>query len=231
MELGDLSETKTPPFSCENANTGGLAEDFFSAVDSLYMKRAACLYFLTLITLHSLFSNQEGYASWYGGKFQGRKTANGEIFDTNELTAAHKTLPFGTLVKVTNIENGKEVVVRINDRGPFVEGRIIDLSRAAAAVIGMAGSGIARVKIEAVGIHESAENPLFDIQVASFGNRGNLERALRRLKDAGFSPEEEQAGSVVRLIIPRVREEDLEGERKKLAAAGFPNTLPRKAAK
>ncbi len=93
---------------------------------------------------------QSGYASWYGGKFQGRKTASGEIFDTNKLTAAHKRLPFGTHVEVTNLANGKSVVVRINDRGPFVEGRIIDLSRAAAVRIDMLGSGVAEVKIRVV---------------------------------------------------------------------------------
>ena len=75
---------------------------------------------------------EEGLASWYAGKFQGRKTASGEIFDTAKMTAAHKTLAFGTRVRVRNLANEKEVVVRINDRGPFVEGRIIDLSRAAA---------------------------------------------------------------------------------------------------
>ncbi len=76
--------------------------------------------------------SREGLASWYGGKFQGRQTANGKIFATNKLTAAHKTLPFGTIVRVTNLENGKTSLVRINDRGPFVEGRIIGLSRAEA---------------------------------------------------------------------------------------------------
>ncbi|TVR05053.1 MAG: septal ring lytic transglycosylase RlpA family protein, partial [Spirochaetaceae bacterium] len=72
----------------------------------------------------------DGLASWYGGKFQGRLTANGEVFDTNQLTAAHRTLPFGTIVRVINPVSEQQVVVRINDRGPFVEGRVIDLSRA-----------------------------------------------------------------------------------------------------
>ena len=89
---------------------------------------------------------QEGVASWYGPGFQGRKTANGERFNTNELTAAHKTLPFNTLVKVTNLSNGVSTVVRINDRGPFVRGRIIDLSNAAKNEIQM--GGLASVKLE-----------------------------------------------------------------------------------
>lgn len=86
-----------------------------------------------------------GIASYYGKKFHGRKTANGEIFDMYKLTAAHKTLPFGTRVLVTNIKNGRSVTVRINDRGPFVKGRIIDLSYEAARRIGI--TGIAKVKL------------------------------------------------------------------------------------
>jgi rare lipoprotein A len=89
---------------------------------------------------------QEGVASWYGPGFQGRKTANGERFNTHEMTAAHKTLPFNTLVKVTNLDNGVSTVVRINDRGPFVRGRIIDLSKAAKNEIQM--GGLAQVRIE-----------------------------------------------------------------------------------
>jgi rare lipoprotein A len=87
-----------------------------------------------------------GIASWYGPGFQGKRTANGERFDTRALTAAHKTLPFGTRVRVKSLADGKEVVVRINDRGPFIAGRIIDLSRAAAQALGM--RGIKRVELE-----------------------------------------------------------------------------------
>lgn len=93
---------------------------------------------------------QEGMASWYGKKFHGRKTASGERFNMYDLTAAHRTLPFGTRVKVTNLENNQSVVVRINDRGPFAEGRIIDLSYAAARKIGMIEKGVARVRIKVV---------------------------------------------------------------------------------
>lgn len=87
----------------------------------------------------------EGRASWYGARFHGRRTASGEPFDMHGFTAAHKTLPFGTLVRVLNPANGREVVVRINDRGPHVRGRIIDLSRAAAAALGFQRAGQARV--------------------------------------------------------------------------------------
>ncbi len=92
---------------------------------------------------------QSGVASWYGGYFHGRTTANGEKYDQWAMTAAHKTLPFGTRVKVTNTRNGDSVIVRINDRGPFIAGRVIDLSKAAANDIGM--SGIAPVKVTILG--------------------------------------------------------------------------------
>lgn len=98
---------------------------------------------------------QEGVASWYGPGFQGRKTANGERFNTHEMTAAHKTLPFNTLVKVTNLDNGVSAVVRINDRGPFVRGRIIDLSNAAKNEIQM--GGLAQVVIEIYNPEEDVE--------------------------------------------------------------------------
>jgi rare lipoprotein A len=89
-----------------------------------------------------------GSASWYGGTFHGRKTANGERYNMYGMTAAHKSLPFGTKVRVTNQKNGKAVVVRINDRGPYVGKRVIDLSKGAATAVGMIGSGVAPVKIE-----------------------------------------------------------------------------------
>lgn len=89
-----------------------------------------------------------GPASWYGPGFHGRKTANGERFNMHELTAAHRSLPFGTKVRVTNQKNGKSVVVRINDRGPYAGGRVIDLSRGAAQALSMVGAGVAPVKLQ-----------------------------------------------------------------------------------
>jgi rare lipoprotein A len=88
---------------------------------------------------------ERGMASWYGDKFQGRRTASGESFNMNDLTAAHKTLPFGTRVRVRHAGTGREVTVRINDRGPFTKGRVIDLSRAAAASIGLIQAGVGPV--------------------------------------------------------------------------------------
>ena len=94
--------------------------------------------------------SQTGKASWYGNKFHGRKTSSGERYDMNMMTAAHKTLPIPSYAKVTNLANGKSVVVRINDRGPYGRGRIIDLSRAAAERLGMLRSGVAPVRVERI---------------------------------------------------------------------------------
>ncbi|WP_269148695.1 septal ring lytic transglycosylase RlpA family protein [Hydrogenophaga crassostreae] len=90
---------------------------------------------------------ERGRATWYGRKFHGKRTASGELFDMHELTAAHKTLPFGTLVRVRSLRNGREVVVRINDRGPFTKGRVIDLSQAAMKALGLRARGVVRVEL------------------------------------------------------------------------------------
>ena len=95
---------------------------------------------------------QEGIASYYAHKFHGRTTASGETYDMMAMTAAHRTLPFGTRVRVVNKDNGRSVVVRINDRGPFVAGRVIDLSRASAEELGMMGSGVAPVRLEVLDV-------------------------------------------------------------------------------
>ncbi len=115
---------------------------------------------------------ERGMASWYGPGFAGRLTANGEIFDPSQLTAAHKTLPFNTLVRVVNEDNGRSVVVRINDRGPFKPGRVIDLSRAGAEAVGMVGSGVARVRLEVLTLPDgvvrvAASGGLRDFDVVS----------------------------------------------------------------
>jgi rare lipoprotein A len=93
---------------------------------------------------------QVGIASWYGGRHQGRLTASGEVFDENKLTAAHRTLPLVTWARVTNLENGRSVEVKVNDRGPYIDGRVIDLSTRAAEELGMTEQGLARVEITAL---------------------------------------------------------------------------------
>jgi len=112
------------------------------------IKPLACLVAAILLSVPPVVAHaQEGKASWYGPGFQGRLTASGERFDTNDYTAAHKTIPFGSTVRVENLENGKWLVVRINDRGPFVKGRILDVSFAAAEYLGILKKGTASVRI------------------------------------------------------------------------------------
>lgn len=123
---------------------------------------------------------ERGIASWYGEKFHGRKTASGEVYNMYDMTAAHKSLPLSTHVYVKNLSNGKSVVVKVNDRGPFIEGRIIDLSYAAAQKLGVIGPGTANVEIRAMP-DTAVNSPLF-IQVASFRNKVNAENMARTLK-------------------------------------------------
>jgi rare lipoprotein A len=134
---------------------------------------------------------EEGVASWYGGNdgFEGKPTASGEIYDSSRLTAAHRQLPLGTLVDVVNLENSRTVRVRITDRGPFVKGRIIDLSRAAAGEIGMLGPGTANVRVEVIAAAAPREpvspSGLWAVQVGSFGEAGRAERHADRVRATG----------------------------------------------
>ena len=143
---------------------------------------------------HSEGFRQSGIASWYGRDFHGKKTSNGEIYDMYAMTAAHKTLPLGTYVQVYNRENSRSIVVRINDRGPFVRGRIIDLSYTAAKDIGIVGPGTARVEVVALGrpassggsatstyVQEDYYSGIFTFQVGAFLKRENAERQKREL--------------------------------------------------
>lgn len=147
-----------------------------------------------------------GLASWYGRKFQGRRTSSGETFDTLKLSAAHPTLPIPSYVEVTNLENGRRMVVRVNDRGPFHEGRIIDLSYAAAVKLGFADKGTARVRVTAV--HDL---PVLYLQAGAF----------RRIRDANRlrGTLEQLTGKPARVVRTddetpyRVRLGPLDGER------------------
>jgi rare lipoprotein A len=130
---------------------------------------------------------EEGEASWYGAPFHGRQASNGEIYDMNKLTAAHRTLPFETMVRVTNERNGKSAVVRITDRGPFVNNRIIDLSYAAAREIESIGPGVVPVRVEILSTGVDPEAGYFTIQVGSFRERANAEHLRDRLS-ATYSP-------------------------------------------
>ncbi|MBP1684626.1 MAG: putative lipoprotein, RlpA-like [Deltaproteobacteria bacterium] len=125
---------------------------------------------------------QIGTASWYGPGFHGNRTSSGEIYDQYELTAAHQTLPLGSRVAVTNLQNGRQVEVRVNDRGPFVKGRSIDLSYAAARALGMIGPGTVPVRIELLG-SEGGPLPVtaYAVQVGSFADRDNATRLQQDL--------------------------------------------------
>jgi rare lipoprotein A len=126
-----------------------------------------------------------GVASWYGHPYHGRAAASGEVYDMEQFTAAHRTLPFGTLVRVVNLKNNKTVDVRINDRGPFVDDRIIDLSHAAARSIELIGPGTARVRVEVLQAPPIPEPGYYAVQVGAFQNRENAER-LRTEMEARY---------------------------------------------
>jgi rare lipoprotein A len=139
---------------------------------------------------------QRGIASWYGKDFHGKKTSNGEIYDMYAMTAAHKTLPLGTFVRVHNLDNNRRVEVRVNDRGPFVRGRIIDLSYTAAKDIGIVGPGTGRVEVTALATPATTDDgtprsyePVdlysgnFTFQIGAFVNRENAERLTAKLNE------------------------------------------------
>jgi rare lipoprotein A len=129
---------------------------------------------------------EEGVASWYGDPFNGRRTSNGEIYDMRQFTAAHRTLPFGAIVRVTNLRNGKQTEVRITDRGPFVANRVIDLSLSAAQAIDMVGAGTAPVRLEILG-GPNPQSGFFGVQVGAFQSQDNAERFRAQL-GARYSP-------------------------------------------
>jgi rare lipoprotein A len=122
-----------------------------------------------------------GVASWYGVPFHGRRAADGEIYDMNKMTAAHRTLPFDSVVRVTNLSNGLQTEVRIIDRGPFVGDRVIDLSAAAARALGMIGPGTAQVRIEMISGTVSLAGA-FTVQVGAFSDRANAEKLKLQLE-------------------------------------------------
>ena len=163
---------------------------------------------------------ERGVASWYGKKFHGRPTSSGEKYNMYEMTAAHKTLPLPTRVQVTNLKNGRTIVVKVNDRGPFVGNRIIDLSYAAAQKLDMVNDGTAMVKVialndgraatrttNAAGTTVAAGSPAENIylQVGAFGDRVNAEQLVSRLKDTGYSAAAIQTDTTQAATLYRVR--------------------------
>jgi rare lipoprotein A len=191
------------------------------------VKRMVLCLLLAAAAVASADPQLEGLASWYGGKFHGRLTSSGEVFDTNEMTAAHKTLPFGTMVKVTNLDNGKTAIVKINDRGPFVEGRIIDLSRAAADALGMVGQGVAKVSLEILSF--STDKDLFAIQVGAYGIEVNAQKAQTSLEGAGLIVTLEKTTlGITRVSVRGILSKDLPDIQKKIETLGFSQYLVKK---
>ncbi|MFP4463276.1 MAG: septal ring lytic transglycosylase RlpA family protein [Guyparkeria sp.] len=189
---------------------------------------------------------ERGLASWYGKKFHGRPTSSGEPYDMYKMTAAHKSLRLPSYVRVTNLDNGKSVVVRVNDRGPFVDGRIIDLSYAAAHKIDMTGKGTVPVEIEVVGPddtrtatrHSSSsrnrsgrsmpnarwgENVF--VQVGAFRDADSAEAIDARLRDAGLSTVSQRSGGLTRVRVgPLASADDLDAVSERLRELGFHET-------
>jgi len=126
---------------------------------------------------------ETGLASWYGHPYHGRPAADGEIYDMDTLVAAHRTLPFDAWVRVVNLTNSKSVEVRVIDRGPFVDGRIIDLSHAAAQAIDLIGPGVAQVRIEVIRLPELLASAVFAVQVGAFRDQANAERIRVQMAD------------------------------------------------
>src|ERR1700735_5702403 len=156
-----------------------------------------------------IIQGETGLASWYGHPYHGRPAANGEIYDMEKLTAAHRTLPFGTWVRVVNLNNGKTVDVRITDRGPFVENRIIDLSHAAAVAVELIGPGVARVRLDILSVPTTIEN-WYGVQAGAFQDADRAER-LRALLERDFGPahlvQRADSPSFWRVVVGRVPSE------------------------
>ena len=196
------------------------------------------LIFLILLAGYPLGAfTQTGKASWYGGKFQGRQTASGEVFDTEKFTAAHKTLSFDSMVEVTNLKNGLKVVVRINDRGPFVEGRIIDLSRAAAEALDMVSAGVAPVSIRLVeppaqqklAHRKVPEEGTVILQIGSYSRLINAKNTRNTLIRRGLEAELESAGNgITRVILPGVAQSKLDEVIEVLLRWNYPSPLIRR---
>lgn len=205
------------------------------------MKRLTALLILLLLVFPALYAEdaplepgtviEKGIASWYTSDKSESLTANGEIFDPNSLSAAHKSLKFGTIVRVTNLTNGKSVDVRINDRGPYVDGRIIDLTPASAKQIDMLTSGIANVDLTLIfepEIPESKYNRAGDtgwyqIQVGAYSSLLTAYAQYDRLLNAGLKPYAEQLpdSKAVRLTVRWIPAYQLDRTMKALSALGF----------
>jgi len=169
-------------------------------IGMIFLSATACSVHRTSVRTEAGKRVEYGKASWYGKKFHGRLTANGEVYDMYRISAAHKTLPLGSKVKVTNRKNGKSLVVRINDRGPFIRGRIIDLSYGGAKALGMVEDGVVPARVEIIELGDnryysskkgrtSSGSMTFTVQVGSFLKKENalhLKRSLDSMYNTVF---------------------------------------------
>ncbi|ELR64346.1 Rare lipoprotein A precursor [Photobacterium marinum] len=180
---------------------------------------------------------EEGYASWYGQKFHGHKTSNGEIYDMYSMTAAHKTLPLPSYVRVTNTSNGKTVIVRVNDRGPFHDGRIIDLSMAAAAKLDIIKNGTAPVKIELIRVQkpestdewQSANPNFYFVQLAAVTDAAKAKQMAQQLEHdyaTTVDMKKSDAAEVYRLRLgPYIDRDEAIAQRDKAQAGSYPGAF------
>jgi len=198
------------------------------------------------LTAGAAFAQAEtGIASWYGADFHGKATSSGEVYDKEKLSCAHRTLPFGTYVLVRNLDNGSSVVVRVNDRGPFAKDRIIDLSEAAARIVGMIATGTARVSVAAIPEEEAlawkggsldgskpgpsgaAGSPALPvegrvrIQVASYASEANAKATVARLAASGLAAAIERAGGKFRVVFADLQPKDARLVAIKLDGLGY----------
>lgn len=171
---------------------------------------------------------EEGIASWYGDPFHGRRTASGELYDMDGLTAAHPSLPFGTVIRVENRDNGRAVELRVTDRGPFVDDRILDVSRAGARALGMIGPGTARIRITVLrpgGDAVAVRGGCVVVQVAAYRDRGAAETRAGALRHAGYDVDVEEAAPWFRVTVgPFAAVADAEAARD--ALDGFVRACP-----
>jgi len=200
---------------------------------------AACMGILSLPLLaQGEVIKLEAIASFYADDFHGKPTSSGEIFDMHALTAAHKTLPFGTMLEVTNLANGRKVFVRVNDRGPFVEGRELDVSKGAAQELGMLETGTARVSIRKIADNsgiatativakETKVDGRWRIQLGSFTNEDNATRLVMRLRSEGFNPAFEKSDGLTRVVLSGIAGAELDQTKGKLHQAGHAQYLVR----
>lgn len=182
--------------------------------DTEFMIRRMTLVAFLSLSLLPLLSAQtdSGLASFYGDEFIGSATASGEVYDPEAFTAAHRTLRFGIRLEVTNPANGKTVTVRINDRGPFVEGRILDLSRAAASALGMLQEGVAAVEVRVLRADEAAAyaptpSPETYFQMGAFRTESNAQTMVRSLSRQGYEPRLRKEGTLYRVYLTATESE------------------------